>query len=151
MEGKHYHVPQSSALALHLWNFDTEMPKVTVLVYLNSPKDLTHASQLWVLHIKSFVLHCQHTHAKTVSVRIYGHMHTVPFNPKTFTCPLVNTTYVFCFFVQWVGCYPDLSHHIPLFSCQSSCGEILTGSSTLKLTLSLCLDLNRLITQFTLS
>lgn len=46
MEGKHQHVPQSSALVLPLWNFDTEMPKVRALVYPNSPQDLVHTSQL---------------------------------------------------------------------------------------------------------
>lgn len=55
------------------------------------------------------------------------------------------------FFSQSVGSSPDLSHHTPLFCCQSSCGEILTSPSTAKLALPHCIDLNRLITQFTLS
>lgn len=43
----------------------------------------------------------------------------------------------FFFFSYDVGSRPDLSHHRLLFSCQSSCGEILTGPSTARLTLTL--------------
>lgn len=53
-DGKHYNVPQSSALVFHLWNFDTEMPKVNMPVYLNSPITLRHTSRLRVLHIKCY-------------------------------------------------------------------------------------------------
>lgn len=59
MEGKHYHVPQSSALVLPLWNFDTEMPKVTALVYQNPLQDIAHVTQLEVE--QSNRLHWEHT------------------------------------------------------------------------------------------
>lgn len=127
-------------LLLHIvWNFDTEMQKGHSTGSSEFPTrfHMCFSAVSPRFQILLYSIHSWHGNKNTYSSES-------PF--KTNEMWAKSTTQHWAgFFFQLVGLRPDLSHHSLLFCCQSSCGDILTGPSTVKLTLSLCQDLNRLI------
>lgn len=93
-------------LCFPLWNFDTEMPEVTALVYPNSPHDLTHAFQLWVFNIRPYILHYTHTVSSTCSKCSHTNMYIRLIQSKRYASKVHRWT-------QRLGRRPDLLHHSP--------------------------------------